>query len=110
MCGISGIIQNTPNYAIRKKLAEMSFAIKHRGPDGADIWLSKNQLVGLAHQRLAIVDLSSKANQPMSDKDQTIFVTFNGEIYNHIKLRRELVKLGHKFSTNHSVVITFFFI
>ena len=102
MCGISGIIQNTPNYPIRKKLAEMSFAIKHRGPDGADIWLSRNQLVGLAHQRLAIVDLSSKANQPMSDKDQTIFVTFNGEIYNHIKLRRELVKLGHKFSTNHS--------
>jgi asparagine synthase (glutamine-hydrolysing) len=71
----------------------------HRGPDGAGIWVSPDQTVGLAHRRLAVIDLSDSAAQPMSDTAGTLSVTFNGEIYNFIQLRRELEALGHHFRT-----------
>ena len=74
----------------------------HRGPDGCGAWFSPDGRVGLAHRRLSIVDLSPEAAQPMSNEDATVWVTFNGEIYNHLELRRELVSAGHRFSTDHS--------
>jgi asparagine synthase (glutamine-hydrolysing) len=80
----------------------MRDAMLHRGPDGGDIWISPQRDVGLAHRRLSIIDLSTLANQPMPNEDGEIWLTFNGEIYNHAHLRAELKKAGHAFRTDHS--------
>jgi asparagine synthase (glutamine-hydrolysing) len=103
MCGIAGIV-NYSNYIpiTRETLINMSNALSHRGPDHSGIWISDECTVGLAHQRLSIIDLSSRAMQPMSNEDGNIQVIFNGCIYNHIKLRRELEKEGHTFKSLHS--------
>jgi asparagine synthase (glutamine-hydrolysing) len=75
----------------------------HRGPDGSGIWISDNGMVGLAHRRLSIIDLSAAAVQPMSNEDNKIWITFNGEIYNHQEIRKELTQTGnHKWKTHHS--------
>ena len=74
----------------------------HRGPDGDGFWVSENQRIGLCHRRLAIVDLSADADQPMSNIDGSLQLTFNGEIYNHADLRQELEVAGHVFKTKHS--------
>ena len=80
----------------------MNATITHRGPDGDGFWVSDTGHVGLAHRRLAIVDLSDEAAQPMSNLDGSLQLTFNGEIYNHADLRLELEAAGHTFKTNHS--------
>lgn len=74
----------------------------HRGPDGASNWISADHKVGLAHRRLSIIDLSEAATQPMSNEDGRVWITFNGEIYNHLGLRKELKAAGHIFRTDHS--------
>jgi asparagine synthase (glutamine-hydrolysing) len=94
MCGLAGIIHldgRTPN---RESLQRMSATIRHRGPDDAGIFISDG--VGLAHQRLSIIDLAT-GHQPMSADGVT--VVFNGEIYNYVELREELKRAGHAFST-----------
>ncbi|MBI2585970.1 MAG: asparagine synthetase B, partial [Rhodospirillales bacterium] len=82
-------------------LTRMRDAMTHRGPDGEGQWISPDRRVGLAHRRLAIVDLSAAAAQPMSDADEKVWITFNGEIYNHMALRRTLEQAGHAFRTDH---------
>jgi len=75
----------------------------HRGPDGAGVWVLKNGRVGLGHRRLSIIDLSDAAAQPMCNKDGTLWISFNGEIYNHVEIRTELEELGgHEWKTDHS--------
>lgn len=84
-------------------LARMRDTMVHRGPDGADLWLAADSRAGLAHRRLSIIDLSPAAAQPMSNEDETLWVTFNGEIYNHAEIRAELERLGgHDWKTSHS--------
>lgn len=79
----------------------MAKVMAHRGPDGAGVWVADDQDVGLAHRRLAIIDLSDSAAQPM--RDGSLALSFNGEIYNHAELRRELVSLGFSdWQTDHS--------
>jgi asparagine synthase (glutamine-hydrolysing) len=74
-----------------------------RGPDGSGVWLEPANLAGLGHRRLAIIDLSPEAGQPMRNEDGAIVITFNGEIYNHAEIRRELEELGgHVWRTSHS--------
>ncbi len=103
MCGIAGLLACTSTAVIdHDALVAMRDAMVHRGPDGAGIWMSADRRVGLAHRRLSIVDLSSSAGQPMPNEDGTIWITFNGEIYNHLPLRRQLVSAGHVFATDHS--------
>ncbi len=68
-----------------------------RGPDGAGIWLGANERIGLAHRRLAIIDLSDNGGQPMQTEDGRYVVSFNGEIYNHAELRAELIAKGYRF-------------
>ena len=109
MCGIAGIFcyghnQRTGDHrhVDADILTRMRDTMIHRGPDGADNWISDDCRVGLAHRRLSIIDLSTAAAQPMPNEDQTIWVTFNGEIYNHVALRRELVAAGHSFRSDHS--------
>jgi asparagine synthase (glutamine-hydrolysing) len=74
-----------------------------RGPDGAGTWVSRDGSVGLGHRRLAVIDLSPAAGQPMSDEDEKVWIVFNGEIYNHQSIRSELENLGvARWKTDHS--------
>ncbi len=99
MCGICGKVYFDQTHPVsQQSLRQMSDTLSHRGPDGEGIWVDGN--VGLAHRRLAIIDLRSVADQPMSNEDGSIWITFNGEIYNFQELRADLESRGHIFRTN----------
>ncbi len=103
MCGIAGALHfGTAEPVGRAALERMRDTMVPRGPDGAGAWVSEDGRVGLAHRRLAIVDLSEAAAQPMANEDGGIVVVYNGEIYNHAELRAELIRAGHRFRTDHS--------
>jgi len=105
MCGITGAVVLEPNgfEMSAEYLIRMRDTMIHRGPDGAGVWLTEDRRAGLAFRRLAIVDLSPNANQPMPNEDETLWLVFNGEIYNHAEIRRELTdRGGHRFRTDHS--------
>jgi asparagine synthase (glutamine-hydrolysing) len=80
----------------------MRETVAHRGPDGAQTWVSADRRIGLGFRRLAIIDLSDAAMQPFANEDGSVRLVFNGEIYNHAELRPELESLGHRFRTDHS--------
>ncbi|WP_032112820.1 asparagine synthase (glutamine-hydrolyzing) [Candidatus Paracaedibacter symbiosus] len=103
MCGIVGIY--SPNSEISltdDQFHKMRDEMFHRGPDGGGSWRSPCARVLLGHRRLSIIDLNTTADQPMCNEDGMIWVTFNGEIYNHLSLREELKSKGHTFRTDHS--------
>jgi asparagine synthase (glutamine-hydrolysing) len=102
MCGITGWLATPESTVDCNVLATMRDSLAHRGPDGAGIWLGPDRRTGLAFRRLAIVDLADNANQPMANEDGSVHIVFNGEIYNHAALRRELLARGHRFRTDHS--------
>ena len=105
MCGIVGVLAfEDSHFRVQPRHMErMRDTMVHRGPDGAGLWISPDQRVGLGHRRLSIIDLSTVANQPMGNEDGTLWVTFNGEIYNHAQVRAELERLGgHQWKTDHS--------
>ena len=97
MCGIAGFVNKTGAEVDRGKLASMVHAVRHRGPDGSGLYIRDN--VALGHRRLAIIDLSEAANQPMHSSDGRLIIVFNGEIYNYIEIRQELEQAGHRFRT-----------
>lgn len=99
MCGISGKIYFNNKEITRYQLQQMTSKINHRGPDSTGYYISKKRNVGFGHNRLSIIDLSKKANQPMSYLDRYIIV-FNGEIYNFKEEKDKLVKQGFVFKTN----------
>lgn len=94
MCGVSGFFES---YETTETLKRMISQLEHRGPDGFGIY--RNGLTGLAHARLSIIDLEG-GWQPIHNEDKTVWVVFNGEIFNYIELREELEKAGHCFYTN----------
>ncbi len=105
MCGIVGALVFTGgNFTLTEPyINRMRDAMVLRGPDGAGTWISRNGKVGLGHRRLSIIDLSNAASQPMSNENGTLWVSFNGEIYNHADIRAELIKIGgHTWKTDHS--------
>lgn len=97
MCGISGIISTNNNAIDESTLKLMNNALSHRGPDDEGYYIDRN--IGLAHRRLSIIDLSS-GHQPLSNEDESIWITYNGEIYNYLELRSVLIQKGHIFKTN----------
>lgn len=97
MCGISGIVGGPP-LSRAAAVQDMNAAIQHRGPDGEGIWSDKWCTLG--HRRLSILDLSEAGRQPMSNEDGTVWLTFNGEIYNFPDLRRDLEARGHRFRSH----------
>lgn len=99
MCGIVGTAARVPLMQ-RDWLALGSDAMLHRGPDDSGEWWSKDGRVGLAHRRLAIVDLSSSGHQPMHDSEGQLSIVFNGEIYNYRDIQVELISRGHAFKSN----------
>ena len=91
MCGISGFFTNEIDSTIfSDSLRKMSKKLEHRGPDDCGIWFDENIGVALAHQRLSIVDLSIAGRQPMGSHCGRYLLTFNGEIYNHLSIRKEI--------------------
>jgi asparagine synthase (glutamine-hydrolysing) len=96
MCGICGLVYKDPERRVDPILLEnMTRVLAHRGPDDQGIWHSQN--VGLGHVRLSIIDLSPQGHQPMTNEDGTVWITYNGEIYNFPELREELRQKGHQF-------------
>lgn len=96
MCGIAGFFGQS-NIGTHELLLRLSDAQQHRGPDGSATWMSQDHRAGLAHRRLAIVDLTETGNQPMHSNSGRYTISFNGEIYNFLELRSELLGDGHKF-------------
>ncbi|PYP84553.1 MAG: asparagine synthase (glutamine-hydrolyzing) [Blastocatellia bacterium AA13] len=97
MCGICGVFEYSANQPqISEPLvASMRDVMTHRGPDDSGLYINPNRRVGLGHRRLSIVDLSPAGRNPMSNEDGSVWITFNGEIYNHQKIRPWLVERGH---------------
>ena len=105
MCGIVGAFSftNSAFQISEPYLIRMRDVMSHRGPDGSGVFVSADRRLGLGHRRLAIIDLSEKAAQPMANEDHTLWVVFNGEIYNHAEIRAELeTRGGHRWKTDHS--------
>jgi asparagine synthase (glutamine-hydrolysing) len=97
MCGIAGFVHfNREEPCDAETLRRMTRTLQHRGPDGEGYFTCGN--VALGHRRLAIIDLNT-GDQPMTSEDGSLTIVFNGEIYNYVELRDELVALGHRFRT-----------
>jgi len=98
MCGIAGIINYDTSNSVSKQILEsVTHAVAHRGPDGFGFWMHNN--IGFGHRRLSIIDLKS-GNQPLQIEDNKLCITYNGEIYNYLELKYQLIKVGYQFKTN----------
>ncbi len=100
MCGIAGIISFGRGEVRADRLDRMASVLRHRGPDDAGVWLSEGEVpvAGFAHRRLTIIDLSSAGHQPMAADG--VCITYNGEIYNHPELQRELTSAGYHYRSH----------
>src|SRR5437764_2399355 len=108
MCGICGAVWTNPESAIdAATLGRMTEKLRHRGPDDGGTYLDPEQGVALGHRRLSIIDLSPDGHQPMTNEDGSVWLTYNGEIYNFPELRRRLEGQGHTFrsETDSEVIV-----
>ncbi|MDP1629217.1 MAG: asparagine synthase (glutamine-hydrolyzing) [bacterium] len=104
MCGIAGKLYFNPEHQVERGLIlNMTRELAHRGPDDEGVWIKNN--IGLGHRRLSIIDLSPSGHQPMSDAEGKIWITYNGEIYNFLELRRDLEKEEFRSKTDTEVII-----
>jgi asparagine synthase (glutamine-hydrolysing) len=99
MCGIAGVLHANGAPADPDALRRAGAALAHRGPDDEGVMVDGP--AGLAHRRLSIIDLSTAARGPMANEDETVWLTYNGEIYNFRELRRLLEARGHTFRTQN---------
>ncbi|NLW33313.1 MAG: asparagine synthase (glutamine-hydrolyzing) [Fibrobacter sp.] len=104
MCGIAGIITNDNSMVNERELRAMTDSLMHRGPDDGGVQCFDGPAhtglhAGLGHRRLSIIDLSAQGHQPMANEDRTIWISFNGEIYNYKDLRMDLIRRRHTFSS-----------
>lgn len=92
MCGVAGLINKDQTYSIdiTKSINNMVESLKHRGPDSSSIWINDNKNIAIGHSRLSILDLSMRGSQPMFSSSKRFIISYNGEIYNHLNLRKEL--------------------
>jgi len=97
MCGIDGVVDYGSRYSIRDSVLRMTECIAHRGPDADAIFVRDN--VGLGHRRLSIIDIEG-GKQPFANDDESLLLSYNGEVYNYRELREELRKKGHHFRTS----------
>jgi asparagine synthase (glutamine-hydrolysing) len=96
MCGIAGVLLPHRGHVPKGPLEAMTAALTHRGPDGDGFYRARG--VAFGHRRLNVIDIEG-GHQPMSNEDGTVWVTFNGEIFNHPELRADLVARGHRFAS-----------
>src|SRR6266705_2488302 len=98
MCGIAGMFNRKATHPVAKAdLCQMLALLRHRGPDEFGILLDRE--TGLGNARLSIIDLGG-GSQPIANEDETLWIVFNGEIFNYIELRAELEGRGHRFRTS----------
>jgi len=97
MCGIAGIVNFSDDPLDREIVEDMIHVLRHRGPDGEGIFSDGHVVLG--HVRLSIIDIEG-SKQPLANENESVWVTFNGEIYNYPKLRKDLMGKGHRFKTN----------
>src|SRR5438067_1507664 len=103
MCGIVGAFRPGFTASGPDVVARMRDCMAHRGPDGCGIWSTRDQSCTFGHRRLSIIDMSTNALQPMTNDEETVALVFNGEIYNHADIRKELESLGkYRWRTDHS--------
>jgi asparagine synthase (glutamine-hydrolysing) len=103
MCGITGVwtvSANLNSENLATAISQMSDTLSHRGPDDRGIWQDSSIGIGFGHRRLAILDLSPQGHQPMISASGRYVITYKGEIYNFLELRKKLEKLGHSFRSN----------
>ena len=100
MCGIAGIISSDLEIIQSDMINRMTNSLKHRGPDGEGILRDIDNKIALGHRRLSIIDLSNLGAQPMQYLNGRYSITFNGEIYNYLELRDDLIKNGYRFKSN----------
>lgn len=99
MCGICGIYHlDLSRDVLESEIKSMAHTMKHRGPDDEGVFLDGN--LGLGHQRLSIIDLTSAAKQPMRSEDGRYWIVYNGEVYNYLELRQQLIGRGHQFQSH----------
>jgi len=96
MCGIVGLLNFDGAPVVKDTVRKMCASLVHRGPDDEGIYIT--DCIGLGHKRLSVIDLAS-GHQPLSNREKTIWITYNGEIYNYVELRKRLIGLGHQFVT-----------
>jgi asparagine synthase (glutamine-hydrolysing) len=102
MCGVSGFFGRHWN---QKQLEAMVAAQRHRGPDAEGVYLDPSKTAGMGHNRLSIIDLSPAGRQPMSNRDGSLRIVFNGEIYNYLELRAELSDYEYRSQTDTEVIL-----
>ena len=102
MCGISGIVGAGGN---KSKITSMVETLHHRGPDDRGYFINKDKTVYLGHNRLSIIDLSNHGHQPMSNSDNSCWISFNGEIYNYLELKKQLTNYKFKSKTDTEVIL-----
>lgn len=95
MCGFFGVASGDNFSVLDSCLRECLDKISHRGPDGFGVWIDTSRYIGLAHSRLSIIDLTLAGHQPMHSANERYVIAFNGEIYNHLELRRKLESEGN---------------
>jgi asparagine synthase (glutamine-hydrolysing) len=100
MCGIAGILNFNQQPVTRDEIKRMTDVISHRGPDGEGHWINSSKTISLGHRRLSIIDLTHNGQQPMHYADGRYAITFNGEIYNYIELKNDLLKNGYSFKSD----------
>ena len=99
MCGIVGFLTNRDFDWLRDELPKAISRLTHRGPDDSGLFLDQKSGVGLGHRRLSVIDLSTAGRQPMSSDDQSVYIVYNGEVYNFKEIREILEGRGHQFRT-----------
>src|SRR5689334_17368883 len=100
MCGIVGLWNLNDQPVSPEMLECFTDSLAHRGPDGNGFYIESDAILGLAHRRLAIIDTSDGARQPMSFGEGRYWITFNGEMYNFLELKTELEQLGYRFKSD----------
>ena len=91
MCGITGLFGRNHDGGLDKQVKQMTVSLSHRGPDDSGFWVNENRTIALGHRRLSVLELSKAGHQPMESACGRFVMTFNGEIYNHLELRKELL-------------------
>ena len=99
MCGIVGIINFEGEGIKKNELIHFKNSLSHRGPDGSNYFINEESNVGFGHTRLSILDISTRSKQPFYYDKKRLVLTFNGEIYNFIEIKKELESFGYKFNT-----------
>ncbi len=101
MCGIAGFIANVTRRTSQDELASIATAmeksLQHRGPDDRGVWVDEDASIALAHRRLSVVDLSPAGHQPMHSADGRFVIVYNGEVYSHFEIGKEIEATGHRF-------------